>query len=246
MKNYQTKIISNKKLNEGVFELKLETSNDFSIKSGQFVNVYLDSKLLGRPFSFVSFENNILTLVYKLVGCGTKELATYECGREVKILGPLGTGFDTSIENKKIVLVGAGVGLPPILNLYNELKLKNDVRLIAAFTNETDVFYKDEILNGNNNTLLVQNSDEFSNLNPIQYLEKYEFDFDHIVACGPSIVLMLLDKKYQSTKTGQISIEERMGCGHGNCYGCSQKTKNDTNVLTCIDGPVFNLGVLAW
>lgn len=245
MKNFDCKIISNTKLNEGVFELKLDMPSEFNILSGQFVNIYLESKLLGRPFSFVDFSNNVLTLVYKVVGCGTKELTTYENGRLIKVLGPLGTGFDTSIENKKVVLVGAGVGLPPILNLYNELKAKNDVKLVAAFTNESDVFYEDEVLSSANNDLLVQNSDKYSNLNPIQFLDNTDFEFDHVVACGPSIVLMLLDKRYQDSKTGQISIEERMGCGHGNCYGCSQKTKEDTNVLTCIDGPVFNLGVLS-
>lgn len=246
MKNYLCKVISNTQLNEQTYNLLLQTPFEFNIECGQFVNVYIPGYLLGRPFSFESFQNNELSIIYKVNGQGTKELTQIQPNQEIKILGELGHGFDTNVTNEKIVIIGAGVGLPPMLNLYNKLKQTNNVTLIAAFTNESDTFRLEQITQDDKNVVLVQNSKKYLNLNPLQYLENKELDFDYIYACGPSILLKLLDQKYAPTKKGQISIEERMGCGHGTCYGCSKKTKKGKNVLTCKNGPVFDLGVLAW
>lgn len=246
MKKYTCKVIYNKQLNENVYNLVLQTPLSFNIKCGQFVNLYIPDFLLGRPFSFDNFKNNQLSIIYKINGQGTEELTKFQTNNFIELLGPLGHGFDTNISSKNIVLVGAGVGLPPILNLYDQLKKTNKVKLIAAFTNENDIFKLEKIQQSVNNVVLVQNSNKYLNLNPIQYLDKNNLEFDYIYSCGPSMLLKLIDQKYFETKKGQISIEERMGCGHGTCYGCSKKNKQNVNVLTCQGGPVFNLGVLSW
>lgn len=245
MQKYTCKILKNEMLNQNIYNLVIETPKNFNIESGQFINLYVPGFLLPRPFSFVKFENNELSIIYKVNGQGTQELTRLQPKTFINILGPLGTGFNTNLKHQKVLLIGGGVGLPPILNLYESLSQNNEVKLICAFTNETDIFSLEK-LKTHNATILVQNSKHYENDNPLQYLAKNNVEFDYIYACGPTKMLELIDLKYYDNKKGQISIEERMGCGHGTCYGCSKEDKTGKNVLTCVDGPVFDLGVLKW
>lgn len=245
MKKYICKILKNEQINKNVYNIILKMPKEFNIKSGQFLNIYIPTYLLPRPFSFIEFKNNEITIIYKVNGLGTKYLTSMKKNQFLTILGPLGNGFKTNISNKKILLIGGGVGLPPILNLYEILKQKNQVSLICAFTNKDDLFNLKQ-LQENKAIILVQNSNKYPNYNPISYLEHMEIDFEYVYACGPTKMLEAIDLKYQNTKKGQISIEERMGCSYGICYGCSKETKKGTNVLTCKNGPVFKLGELKW
>jgi len=213
-----------------VFEDKLDA------KAGQFVNIKLENHYLRRPISIAKINKDSFKIIYKIKGQGTKDLAQIETGQYLDVLLPLGNGFEL-VENKKVLLVGGGIGIPPLLELFDRLKDKNEVKLLIGLTDIEENAYQEyqPII------ATINKSNEFQG-NVVEYLQNNEVEYDYVYSCGPMAMLNALQKYL--TVPGQISIEERMGCGFGACMGCSCKTTSNEYRRICVEGPVFKIGEL--
>ena len=237
------KIVYNKQIALDTFEMKLATNlMAKSAKPGMFINISLNdtSKLLKRPISICQIDNDNLIITYKINGEGTKLLSTYEPNTFLEAIGPLGNGF-TIVENKKVLIVGGGIGVPPLLELSRNLKqLNNDLTIILAFRNKEAMIYLEEFKKLG--TVIVTTDDGSFGFkgNAINYLDQNSVEFDTLYSCGPEILLKKLEEKYEG-KEGYLSYEARMACGVGLCHGC---VKGEKHYCVCTDGPVFKLGVI--
>ena len=245
------KVIDQFQLSEGIFDLRLRTNAAQSAVPGQFLNLYPkdETKRLPRPISIceIDKENGILRLVYRVTkeGSGTEEFSGYRTGDEVKILGPLGNGFPVDeFRDKKVVLMGGGIGIPPMLSIAKELMGK--CTAILGYR-DTNTFLTDDFIDLN--TKLVLTSDDGSlgiKGNVIDGMKQAQLSADVIFACGPTPMLRGIKAFAEERKiTCYISLEERMACGVGACLGCVCKSKEIdehskvNNKRVCKDGPVF-------
>lgn len=237
------KVIYNKQIALDTFEMKLETLNMASFaKPGMFINISLNdaSKLLKRPISICQIDNNNLIITYKINGEGTKILSTYQSGTTLEAIGPLGNGF-TLVENKKALVVGGGIGVPPLLELSRNLKkLGNELVIILAFRNKEAMIYLDEFKQLGEVAVTTDDGSFGFKGNALDYLNNNNIEFDTLYSCGPEILLKKLEEKYQGLE-GYLSYEARMACGVGLCHGC---VKGEKHYCVCTDGPVFKLGVI--
>lgn len=237
------KVIYNKQIALDTFEMKLETKEmAANALPGMFINISLNdaSKLLKRPISICQVEDNNLIITYKINGEGTKILSTYVKDTTLEAIGPLGNGF-TLVENKKILVVGGGIGVPPLLELSRKLKeLKNDLVIILAFRNKESMIYLEEFKELGNVIVTTDDGSYGYKGNAINYLEQNPVSFDTLYSCGPEILLRKLEEKYEGLE-GYLSYEARMACGVGLCHGC---VKGEKHYCVCTDGPVFKLGVI--
>lgn len=245
------KVIDQFQLSEGIFDLRLRTGAAQSAVPGQFVNLYPkdETKRLPRPISIcgIDKENNILRLVYRVTkkGSGTEEFSHYKTGEEVKILGPLGNGFPVEeFRDKNVILMGGGIGIPPMLSIASALKGK--CTAVLGYRDKNTFLVDDFIDTG---CKLVLTSDDGSvgmKGNVIDAAVEAGLTGDVIFACGPMPMLRGI-KVYAEKReiTCYISLEERMACGVGACLGCVCKSKDVdehskvNNKRVCKDGPVF-------
>lgn len=237
------KVIYNKQIALDTFEMKLETTSMASTaKPGMFINISLkdESKLLKRPISICQIDGNNLIITYKINGEGTKQMATYENGTHLEAIGPLGNGF-TLVENKKALVVGGGIGVPPLLELSRKLKeLGNELVIILAFRNKESMIYLSEFKALGDVVVTTDDGSYGFKGNAIEYLNNNNVKFDTLYSCGPEILLKKLEEKYAGYE-GYLSYEARMACGVGLCHGC---VKGEKHYCVCTDGPVFKLGVI--
>lgn len=247
-KKYEmAKIVSQTALAEGIYDLVLETK-DIAREAiaGQFLSVYInnDSKILPRPISICGIDQaaGCLRLVYRVAGEGTKELATYKAGEEVKILGPLGNGFTK--KNQKAILIGGGIGIPPMLQLAKELDC--DKTIVLGYR-DADTFLKDEFEVYGDVVIATEDGSVGTKGNVIDAIKATDVQGDIIYSCGPTPMLRGI-KAYAKEKNieAQISMEERMACGIGACLACVCQSKDVDdhshvhNKRVCKDGPVFD------
>ena len=236
MKNYKGKIKEVKNIAKDTYKMDI-VSDLKETKAGQFISILCPNKTLRRPFSIAGFENNIITVLFKLKGDGTSYLSTLEKGDCIDFLAPLGNSFN--IQNRKSLLIGAGIGIAPMLFLKSELKKKNiENYLITGFKD------KNEIIKGSDKT--VVGGSVLDNIDKLIEKQKPEI----IYSCGPNIVLKLvseLGKKYKIET--QVALEKVMACSIGVCRGCVIKlNKNQelVNASICKDGPVFKGDEVIW
>ena len=214
-------------------------------KAGQFVSVYCknQSRILPRPISIceINQEEGMICLVYRIAGEGTKELAQLSEGDTLEIMGPLGNGY--TLEGEKAILIGGGIGIPPILELAKELSCQKTI--VLGYRNE-DTFLLDELKQYGDVYIATDDGSIGTKGNVVDVLNAHEFDADIIFACGPTPMLRGV-KQYAMDHqiTAQISMEERMACGIGACLACVCKSKevdhhsHVNNKRVCKDGPVF-------
>lgn len=244
-------ILSQKELAKNIFEITLRGDLSEYKTAGQFVNIKINDDpypTLRRPISIcdIDFKNNILTLIYRAEGLGTKALSKKQIGEKLDILGPLGTGFNYSKvkKNEIVLLIGGGVGIPPLYELAKKLHSK-DIKIITilGFSSKDVIFYE-ENFKKLSNVLYISTIDGSYGFkgNVLEVIDNYNIDFDWIFSCGPKPMLKWIDEKYSSTKRGFISLEERMACGIGACYACVCNSKDGKSKRVCKDGPVFKLG----
>lgn len=237
------RIIYNKLIASDTYEMKLETSNMAKgAKPGMFINVSLNnaSKLLKRPISICQIDGNNLVITYKVNGEGTKELSKYSKNTYLEVIGPLGNGY-TLVEKKKVLVVGGGIGVPPLLELSRKLKeLGNELNIVLAFRNKESMIYYSEFEKLGKVTVTTDDGSFGFKGNAIEYLSQYNTEFDTLYSCGPEILLKKLEEKYIG-RDGYLSYEARMACGVGLCHGC---VKGEKHYCVCTDGPVFKLGVI--
>jgi len=246
------KILSQNEIASDIYELTIEGELVTQItEPGQFVHIKVSNgldPLLRRPISISSYdyEQKSLTMIYRKDGRGTSMLAELRPGMFVDILGPLGNGFpvdEVSIGDTAL-LVGGGIGVPPLYELSNQLVAKGvKVIHVLGFQTTSAVFYEEEFLK-NGETYIATADGSYGRKGFVTDVMK-ELQFDCIYTCGPTPMLRAIEQNYQDKKVF-LSLEERMGCGIGACFACVCKKKDDPTGVSykkvCSDGPVFRAG----
>ena len=252
MKKVKAEVISSKMIEKDIYDLCLNYEGAKDAKPGQFVGVFpeSDAHLLMRPISICSFDDKTLRLVYRVVGFGTDEFSKFKEGDSAIILGNLGNGFDVDLcKGKTVVLMGGGIGIPPMLGLAKTLKEKGITDDVHAFLGYRDknTFLDKEFEEVCNVHLASDNGEIGFHGNVVDALKSSGIKADVIMACGP--MPMLKGIKYYAEGENidaYISLEERMACGVGACLGCVVKTTKEdhhshvNNARICTDGPVFD------
>lgn len=255
-------VYSQEQLAKGVYSLWIETSLAKDAKAGQFIGVYVNdkSKLLARPISIcdVDKEKCLLRMVYRVVGQGTDILSTYTKGDKIKVLGVLGNGYEEALSNKyqvsesldsivkgkKVIVIGGGIGIPPMLLTAKSLGC--DMDIVLGYANK-DMFLKDEFDKIANVTISTDDGSVGTKGTVIDAMKANNIKGDILVACGPMPMLKGLKAfAKENNMDAFISLEERMACGIGACLGCVCKTVNKdhhthvNNTRICVEGPVFD------
>ncbi len=236
-------IISNKQLTESIFEMILKGDISSITAPGQFINIKLDGFYLRRPISICDYDDNTITIIYKVVGEGTEVMSKMNSGEKLDVLCGLGNGFDTSKSMDKPVLIGGGVGVPPMYNLCKKLIADGKkVTVILGFNKKDEMFYEEEFKKLGADVKVTTVDGSYGIKGFVTDALK-ETEYSYFYTCGP----MPMFKAIESTATtsGQYSFEERMGCGFGACMGCSCKTKYG-NKRICKDGPVLEREEIIW
>ena len=238
--NYQ--ILSNIALTNDVYKMVLGGDTRYITAPGQFINIRLEGKFLRRPISVCDYDDKSITIIYKVVGEGTEQLSKLESGEVLDVLTGLGNGYDIT-KSTKPLLIGGGVGVPPMYNLAKALIADGQKpTVVLGFNTKSEIFYEDEFKALGCNTL-VTTADGSYGIRGFVTDAMTDLDYDYFYTCGP---LPMFKAVYNATKTsGQFSFEERMGCGFGACMGCSCKTKYG-NKRICKDGPVLVKEEIIW
>ena len=235
MKQTIFKIKNQKQLTANVYEMHLLGDTE-GIKCGQFVNIKLDGFFLRRPISVCDSIDGELTIIYKVVGTGTEYMSKLADGAELDILTGLGNGYTLENAGDKPVLLGGGVGVPPMFMLAKELcKLGKEVNVILGFNTKDEIFYEEEFKALGAKVTVTTVDGSYGTKGFVTDALK-ELDYTYTYCCGPEPMLKAVYNT--SVTSGQYSFEERMGCGFGACMGCSCKTLYG-NKRICKDGPVL-------
>ncbi len=235
-------LTSNKQIAKNTYEMVLE-GDCTDIRCGQFVNIKIDGFFLRRPISVCDVMGNSLTLIYKVVGKGTEAMAQMTSGTELLVMTGLGNGYNTSSSGDKPLLVGGGAGVPPMYKLCRDLVAQGkQVSVILGFNSKDEVFYEEEF-KALGARVIVATADGSYGVKGFVTDAFDMVDYTYFYTCGPEPMLKAV---YNKSKTsGQLSFEERMGCGFGACMGCSCKTKYG-NKRICKDGPVLVKEEIIW
>ena len=236
-------IVSNTALTDSVYKMVLAGDTSDITAAGQFVNIQLAGHFLRRPISVCDYDSQTLTIVYKVVGKGTEAMSKMEKGKELDILTGLGNGYDLSLAGDKPVLLGGGVGVPPMYNLAKKLMvLGKEVTVILGFNTKSEIFYEEEF-KALGCKVIVATADGSYGIKGFATTPLADMDYTYFYTCGPEPMLKAV---YKATGTsGQMSFEERMGCGFGACMGCSCKTLTGYKRI-CKDGPVMKKEEILW
>ena len=235
-------IVENTALTKDVFKMVLAGDTSAITASGQFVNIQLEGKFLRRPISVCDWDAETLTIVYKVVGHGTEDMSRMAPGKELDILTGLGNGYDLTLAGEHPVLIGGGVGVPPMYGAAKklaEMGIKSSV--ILGFNTASEIFYEEEFkaLGCEVCVTTVDGSYGVKGFVTNALPENYTYFY----TCGPEPMLKAV---YKATSTsGQMSFEERMGCGFGACMGCSCKTLTGYKRI-CKEGPVMKKEEILW
>ncbi len=237
------KIIDNTPLTKTVFKMKLQGDVSDITSSGQFVNIKLDGLYLRRPISVCDCEDGVLTLIYKVVGKGTEQMSKMTVGEELNILTGLGNGYDISLSGDKPLLLGGGVGVPPLYMLCKKLIAEGKkVSVVLGFNTKEEVFCEEDF-KALGVEVFVTTVDGSYGIKGFVTDAMKDIDYSYFYTCGPEPMLKAIFKA--SSTSGQFSFEERMGCGFGACMGCSCKTVTGYKRI-CKDGPVLKKEEILW
>ena len=213
-------------------------------RPGQFVNIAIDGLFLRRPISVCDVEDNVLTIIYKVVGKGTEKMSYMKGGEILDILTGLGNGYFTDLSGEKPLLVGGGVGVPPMYKLCKDLiKEGKEPTVILGFNTKSEVFYENEFKALGVTVFVTTVDGSYGIKGFVTDAIKEVGEYTYLYTCGPEPMLKALYNAV--TTSGQFSFEERMGCGFGACMGCSCKTKYG-NKRICKDGPVLVKEEIIW
>ena len=210
---------------------------------GQFVNIQITRKFLRRPISVCDYDGDTLTIVYKVVGKGTEILSRMVPGEKLDILTGLGNGYDLAPAGDSPILLGGGVGVPPLYHLAKRLlAMGKQVTVILGFNTQSEVFYEAEF-RALGCRVIVATADGSYGVKGFATTPLKDLNYSYFYTCGPEPMLKAV---YKAARTsGQMSFEERMGCGFGACMGCSCKTLTGYKRI-CKDGPVMKKEEILW
>ncbi len=236
------KVLLNESLTKEVYKMILEGDTQYITAPGQFINIALDGKFLRRPISVCDYDDKTITIIYKVVGEGTNQMKSMPVGTKLDILTGLGNGYDIT-KSTKPLLIGGGVGVPPMYNLARTLIESGQMPIvILGFNTKSEVFYEEEFRALGCQTIVTTADGSYGVKGFVTDAMK-DLDYDYFYTCGP---LPMFKAVYNAADvSGQFSFEERMGCGFGACMGCSCKTKYG-NKRICKDGPVLVKEEIIW
>lgn len=238
------KIIENKKIAKDVFKMVFEGDTSAIISAGEFVNIEIEDLYLRRPISICDYDKNTITVIYKVVGHGTEKMSKLEIGQKLDILTGLGNGFDTKVSGDKPLIIGGGVGTPPMYRLCKDLISEGKKPIvILGFNSEEDIFYKEEFEKLGVEVYISTVDGSVGTKGFVTDIMKTIKDFTYFYACGPMVMLKAVCDA--TDIPGEVSLEGRMGCGFGACMGCTIQTKKGSKRV-CKEGPVFVKEDLIW
>lgn len=239
MEYTKARVISNEEITNGIYKMVVEDKNE--INAGQFYMLKLDGgTLLPRPISICKKGIETITFVYAVVGRGTNEFSKLVNGDSIKLIGPLGNGFNTEENLGRVALVSGGIGTAPMVELANRLREKNKEQVIDLYAGfRDDVYLLDELEKSVNNMYVTTNTGKHGHKGFVTELLEVD-KYDTVLCCGPEVMMKKVVEmcKEKDVKV-YVSMEKHMACGVGACLVCTCKTK-EGNKRTCKDGPVFD------
>ncbi len=242
MKQSIFEIIDNVALTSSVYRMTLEGDTSAITAPGQFVNIKLEGRFLRRPISVNDVVGSHLVIIYKVVGAGTADMSRMQKGEKLDILTGLGNGYDLTAAGDHPVLLGGGVGVPPLYMLAKQLRAAGKrVSVVLGFNKADEVFYAEEFA-ALGCEVTVTTADGSMGVKGF-VTDALPEGYTHVYTCGPEPMLRAVYNK--TTTSGQYSFEERMGCGFGACMGCSCKTITG-NKRICREGPVMRKEEILW
>lgn len=243
MKQSMFEIREQQALTTDVFRLLLQGDTSAIAQPGQFVNIRIEGFYLRRPISVCDWEDGTLTLLYKLVGRGTHKLSRMPLGTQLDVLTGLGNGYDMDKSGQQPLLIGGGVGIPPLYGLAKRLRQQGkSVQAILGFNSAADIFYAEAFRNLGVD-VRISTVDGSSGVAGFVTDALPGLRYSYVYSCGPLPMLQAVSAAISTS--GQFSLEERMGCGFGACMGCSCQTTGGSKRL-CKDGPVLEKEEIIW
>lgn len=242
MKQGIFEIVENLPLTENVYKMTLRGDTSAITAPGQFVNIKLDGLYLRRPISVCDLQGDLLTIIYKVVGKGTAQLSEMRTGT-LDLLTGLGNGYDLAKSGASPVLLGGGVGVPPMYLLCKKLLAQGkSVQVILGFNTKNEVFFEQEFKDLGANVTVTTVDGTYGQKGFVTDALA-GCDYSYFYTCGPEPMLKAV---YRASRTsGQLSFEKRMGCGFGACMGCSCKTVTGYKRI-CKEGPVLQKEEILW
>ena len=237
-------VLENKKIAKDVFLMVLEGDTQYITAPGQFINILVEGFYLRRPISICDWDDKTITIIYKVVGKGTEAMAEMKAGKKLDILTGLGNGFTAKEGSVRPLVIGGGVGAPPMYGVAKHLVAKGAKPVvILGFTSKDDVFYEEEFKALGCDVYVTTNDGSYGTKGFVTDVIKTLEGYDYFYTCGPLPMLKAVSDATECS--GQLSFEERMGCGFGGCMGCSCKTLTG-NKRICTEGPVLVKEEIIW
>ena len=244
MKKGLYQILENIPLTSDIFQMTLEGDTSSIKAPGQFINIALNGFYLRRPISICDWTDNTITILYKVIGKGTAYMKTQQAGESLDILTGLGNGFDMQKSGNAPLLIGGGVGIPPLYGLAKRLiEDAKKVSIILGFNTKDDVFYADKFEKLGATVIITTVDGSYGKKGFVTDALEEVPESSFLYTCGPEAMLHAIYKK--SALDGQFSFEERMGCGFGACMSCSCQTIHGYKRI-CKEGPVLERGEILW
>ncbi len=235
-------ITENLKLTENVYRMRLEGDTSAITAAGQFINIKLEGKYLRRPISVYDCENGAVTIIYKVVGSGTEQMKNMSKGEKLDVLTGLGNGYNLEASGDNPVLLGGGVGVPPLYLLAKRLTEQGkSVSVVLGFNTKSEVFCEDEFKALGCSVTVCTADGSYGKQGFVT--NALPDNYTYFYTCGPEPMLKAVYKA--ATTPGELSFEERMGCGFGACMGCSCKTITGYKRI-CKEGPVMKKEEILW
>ena len=246
MKDYRAEILSDEQIAQGVYELVLRLPEEVKVRAGQFASVGVRGHLLRRPFAICKAEGERISLCFQVRGEGTRNLASMGAGESLQVLMPLGNGFFVERDEKRVALVGGGVGIFPMIAALREYAPTKEVFAYIGFRNKAAVCGLEEFERAARLKAVTDDGSYGEKKNAVQAFEedlRAGIRPDVVLSCGPLPMLRALKEVLEREKlSGFASLEERMGCGIGACLVCVCDLTNGQHARVCKDGPVFPIG----
>lgn len=244
MQAADVRVTENIKIAKDTYKMTMEWEKSSTMRPGQFVNVQVDGFMLRRPISISLVpDRRHFVIVYKIVGEGTAKLSQVKAGDIINIFGPLGSSYPIHDDTDSILLIGGGVGVPPLLEIarvYKKIRMKTYV--VLGFNDGESVFYEEEFKKLGCEVYVATMDGSYGVKGTVMdAIEAADIDSTFVYCCGPVPMLKAVEAKY--TK-GYMSFESRMACGMGACMACVAKDKKEENMYhrICKEGPVFPIG----
>ena len=244
MKQSDFSVLTNRQISRNIWEMVLCGDTAAITAPGQFINLKLEGFYLRRPISVCDWDTETVTVIYKVLGHGTEEMTNFLPGKKIDVLSGLGNGYDLARSGTAPLLVGGGVGLPPLYGLAKRLRAEGkQVKVALGFNTKDEMFYLDRFQALGIEPVVATADGSFGISGLVTDAMAQAGAYSYLYTCGPERMLQAV---YHACSTsGQFSFEERMGCGFGACMGCSCQTKYG-NKRICKDGPVLEKEEIIW